>query len=175
MYVAGAADAYTDFVQPKLGLSNGKRYVVSVWARPSNGLANPLTDPIGALAYSTDALRVTGATVIADNSDKQAINGWHRQELVIQPGAGPITLSLRQGMYYDDIRVFPEDGSLQAYVYDPDNYRLRATLDENNYATLYQYDDQGILIGTLKETERGIRTIQETRSYTNQKDGKTTR
>ena len=29
------------------------------------------------------------------------------------------------------------------YVYDPANYRLMATLDQNNYATFYEYDHEG--------------------------------
>ena len=43
---------------------------------------------------------------------------------------------------------------------------VTAMLDENNFATLYRYDAQGILIGTLKETERGVITVQETRAFT---------
>jgi hypothetical protein len=39
-----------------------------------------------------------------------------------------------------------------------------AELDENNYATMYEYDDDGTLIRLKKETERGIKTITETRS-----------
>ena len=50
-----------------------------------------------------------------------------------------------------------------SYVYDPVNLRLVAELDERNYATLYEYDEQGKLIRTKKETERGIMTITENR------------
>jgi hypothetical protein len=49
-------------------------------------------------------------------------------------------------------------------VYSPVNLRLMAELDENNYATFYEYDDEGTLIRLKKETERGIKTIKETRS-----------
>jgi len=43
-----------------------------------------------------------------------------------------------------------------------------ATLDENNYATFYEYDDKGNLIRTKRETEKGIATLQENRdSYQN--------
>jgi hypothetical protein len=41
-----------------------------------------------------------------------------------------------------------------------------AELDENNYATFYEYDLEGGLIRVKKETEKGIFTIQETRSNT---------
>jgi hypothetical protein len=39
-----------------------------------------------------------------------------------------------------------------------------AELDENNYATFYEYDLEGGLVRVKKETEKGVYTIQETRS-----------
>ena len=39
-----------------------------------------------------------------------------------------------------------------------------AELDENNYSTFYEYDNEGGLIRVKKETEKGVYTIQETRS-----------
>jgi hypothetical protein len=39
-----------------------------------------------------------------------------------------------------------------------------AELDENNFATFYEYDDEGSLVRVKKETERGIMTIKENRS-----------
>lgn len=53
---------------------------------------------------------------------------------------------------------------MKSFVYDPVNLRLMAELDENNYATFYEYDDDGTLIRVKKETERGVKTIKETRS-----------
>jgi hypothetical protein len=49
-------------------------------------------------------------------------------------------------------------------VYHPTNLRLLAGLDENNYASFYEYDDEGTLIRVKKETQKGIKTITETRS-----------
>lgn len=66
--------------------------------------------------------------------------------------------------YFDDIRVHPYNGNMKSFVYDPKTQRLMAELDENNYATFYEYDQEGGLIRVKKETEKGIYTIQETRS-----------
>jgi hypothetical protein len=66
--------------------------------------------------------------------------------------------------YFDDIRFFPYDGNLKSFVYDEDSQRLMAELDENNYATFYEYDLEGGLVRVKKETEKGVYTIQETRS-----------
>lgn len=66
--------------------------------------------------------------------------------------------------YYDDIRFYPFNGNMKSFVYDEETQRLMAELDENNYATFYEYDLEGGLIRVKKETERGVYTIQETRS-----------
>jgi hypothetical protein len=64
----------------------------------------------------------------------------------------------------DDIRMFPYDGQLKTYTYDDQTMRVMAEMDENNYATFYEYDDEGSLVRVKKETERGIMTIKESRS-----------
>ena len=66
--------------------------------------------------------------------------------------------------YFDDARMHPYNSSMKSFVYDSENYRLLSELDENNYATFYEYDNEGGLVRVKKETERGIMTIQETRS-----------
>ncbi|MPT34482.1 MAG: hypothetical protein E2604_05195 [Flavobacterium sp.] len=53
---------------------------------------------------------------------------------------------------------------MKSFVYDEQTQRLMAELDENNYATFYEYDLEGGLIRVKKETEKGVFTIQETRS-----------
>lgn len=66
-------------------------------------------------------------------------------------------------VYFDDIRIFPSDGSMKCYVYDPENLRFVAELDERHFATFYEYDNEGNLVRVKKETERGIKTLKETR------------
>lgn len=65
----------------------------------------------------------------------------------------------------DDIRIMPNDANMTSYAYDPATFRLSATLDENNFASFYYYDEEGKLFLVKKETEKGIYTIQENRSY----------
>ncbi|HTA61359.1 MAG TPA: hypothetical protein VK835_02840, partial [Bacteroidia bacterium] len=67
-------------------------------------------------------------------------------------------------VFFDDIRVFPFDGSMKSYVYDPTTLRLVAELDERNYATKYEYDEEGKLVRVKKETIKGIMTIKESRN-----------
>jgi hypothetical protein len=96
------------------------------------------------------------------------VEGWKRVEtqFVLPAPATNFTLQLQSAgvVYFDDIRLHPFDGQMKSFAYDPSSQRLMAEMDENNFATFYEYDDEGILVRVKKETERGIMTIKETRS-----------
>lgn len=100
----------------------------------------------------------------------QVIEGWQRIEskFTVPVGATGIIVKLRADdtniTYFDDIRIHPYKGNMKSFVYDRKSMRLMAELDENNYATFYEYDDEGILLRVKRETERGVVTIQEGRS-----------
>jgi hypothetical protein len=66
--------------------------------------------------------------------------------------------------FIDDIRVQPFDASMETFVYDPMNLRLMATLDDNNFALVYEYDEEGQLTRVKKETFQGVLTVTEVRS-----------
>jgi hypothetical protein len=63
--------------------------------------------------------------------------------------------------YVDDIVIHPVDAVVNAYVYDKLSKRLVAVLNPNNYATFYEYDNEGKLIRQKAETDRGIKTLGE--------------
>jgi hypothetical protein len=99
------------------------------------------------------------------------IEGWQRYESVftIPANATSIKVKLNNNtdnapVYFDDIRIQPFNANIKSFVYHASNLRLMSELDENNYATFYEYDDDGTLTRVKKETERGIKTITETRS-----------
>jgi YD repeat-containing protein len=98
------------------------------------------------------------------------IDGWQRIEGEFTTPAGGNTMELRlvnssaNSVYFDDIRIHPYNANMKSYVYDPVNLRLTAELDPNNYATYYEYDEEGTLIRTKIETKEGIKTVTETRS-----------
>jgi YD repeat-containing protein len=102
------------------------------------------------------------------------IDGWQRieEKFTILPAATYINIKLNctsGNCFFDDIRIFPVNGSMKSYVYDPINLRLVAELDERNYATFYEYDEEGKLIRVKKETEKGIMTIKENRNSSTKK------
>ena len=139
-------------------------YVVSAWVKDANATT-------GTTTYTNASIDVSfsgSSSTFSLQPAGQIIDGWQRIEQVITIPIGAtalnIALTATSGeAYFDDIRFFPIDGSMMSYVYDPISLRLMAELDERNYATLYEYDEEGKLIRVKKETERGIMTIQENR------------
>lgn len=139
-------------------------YLLSAWVKEGVGC--------GITGYTKDSIVVSYTGSSATYVMKPAgpvIEGWQRFENKFKvPGkATAITVKLVAGSntaYYDDIRMEPFAAEMKTYVYDPSSLRLLATLDENNYATIYEYNDEGILMRVKKETERGIMTIKESRS-----------
>jgi hypothetical protein len=60
--------------------------------------------------------------------------------------------------------MHPFNANMKSFIYDPITLRLMAELDENNYTTFYNYDEEGQLIRVKKETIQGVKTIKETRA-----------
>ncbi len=100
------------------------------------------------------------------------IDGWQRivGKINIPNGTYDLELNLvahdTYTTYFDDIRIHPFNSSMKSYVYDGETFWLTSELDDNNYATFYEYDEEGGLVRIKKETSRGVVTIQETRSNT---------
>lgn len=96
------------------------------------------------------------------------IEGWQRYEgyfdAIGYPAELQIVNSSNAPIYFDDIRIHPFNSNMKSYVYDPVNLRLTAELDANNYASYYEYDEEGTLIRTKVETKNGIKTVTESRS-----------
>lgn len=130
-----------------------KKYLLSYWVRAKLPAANTFTyGPQPEVYPKTDL-----------------IDGWQLMEGVITiPGnVSQYTVTLPNmpgGCYVDDIRVLPLNANMKSFVYQQGNDKLAATLDENNLATFYEYDLEGNLIRTKKETEKGIMTLMESRS-----------
>lgn len=141
------------------------KYIVSAWVKKEG--AGSLDTNYNAARLKVSCPSVSGSTVYF-YATGQVIDGWKRIEGVYTiPGTATnfeLKLEVTSGTYlFDDVRMFPYDGSMISYVYDPINLRLLAELDERNYAKIYEYDEEGKLIRVKKETEKGVMTIQENR------------
>ena len=156
----------------------GQQYVLSAWVTQTQQNATTFEFPSIYLEFP-DLTDQNGDMVILGpyQGSGQVIDGWQRIEeaFIIPAGARKMNIllkndaplgSLNAGVNFDDIRVHPFNSNMKSYVYDPETYRLMAELDENNYATFYEYDEEGALVRVKKETVRGVKTIQESRNNT---------
>ncbi|MEP2936728.1 MAG: hypothetical protein ABJM06_10005 [Gilvibacter sp.] len=142
-------------------------YILSAWVKDKVIAQTHQYD--GFVEVETEYSTTGGDETFSLTPTGPIIDGWQRifGEFTINPGVEGLFIKLQAasvGTYFDDVRILPFNGSLKSFVYDPVNQRLMAELDENNYATIYEYDHEGGLIRVKKETARGVFTIQETRS-----------
>lgn len=151
-----------------------KKYVLSYWVKEreyNNGVESEI---LKELVYDGHIAKVTYggqllSPIASESKHSDIIDGWQKFENVYKmpntPGDFQIEFKVvsRNIVYLDDIRIFPFSGNMKTYVYDPITLRLMAVLDENNFATIYEYDEEGVLTRVKKETERGVQTIQEIR------------
>ncbi len=142
-------------------LRKGGKYVLSYWIKAVTPAAN-------ATQYSLNANwgMKFGGTTFPISKKTDIIDGWQQLEMVftVPLTASTAQLNLPVSYYIDDVRIYPADANMKAFVYDPANEKLMATLDENNFATMYEYDQEGNLVRKKKETEKGVMTISESRS-----------
>lgn len=71
-------------------------------------------------------------------------------------------LATNSTIYIDDFKIQPKESQATCYVYDTTTLRLIAQFDDQHFGMFYQYNDEGKLIRKLVETEKGLKTIQET-------------
>jgi hypothetical protein len=145
----------------------GQLMVVGAWVREKGNMADTVTSYRNTQVQLVFSNGITRTLIPSGN----IIEGWQRIEdtVSIPPGITSFQLKLMSvngnvPAYFDDLRIHPFNSNIKSFVYNPVNIRLMAELDENNYASFYEYDDDGTLIRVKKETERGIKTIKETRS-----------
>lgn len=163
------SDSVKNMIRPVFSPLPLQPLVVSAWLKMDGNDCNtaPALDSVLYARYYT---RGGDSSTIYLHRTGVRIEGWQRYEASVTTSwlntrfrVGAKAPSSR-AVYVDDIRVQPYNSSMKSFVYDPVSLRLMAELDENNYATFYEYDDDGTLIRVKKETERGIMTIKESRT-----------
>ena len=148
------------------------KYIVSGWVKEIHAV-----QPISYTSEIKINISSNATPKVVLSPSGQIIDGWQRIVGIIEIDLFTIDTfnpkldielfcsnTENEDCFFDDIRFFPYNGNLKSFVYDEDTQKLMAELDENNYATFYEYDMEGGLIRVKKETENGVFTIQETRS-----------
>ncbi len=162
-----------------------KKYIFSVWVKvdtPQQGTKPEAVMASQPLNYENVTTKIqfyrpNGAAYLSTplvlSPKGDIIEGWQKItgdfNIPNDDFAATVEITLENNnqdydAFFDDARMHPYNANMKSFVYDSENYRLLSELDENNYATFYEYDNEGGLVRVKKETERGIMTIQETRS-----------
>jgi hypothetical protein len=163
--VATAMKTDSAMLNSAFNMLPGQKMQFSGWVRQDCGTPCYVTN----YTHPVVALRFPGADTITLHPKGPVVEGWQRIDTMFTVPANATRSSLVLGsdsalnVYFDDLRIHPFNADMKTYVYDPQTLRLMAELDENNYATIYNYDEEGQLIRVKKETVQGIKTIKETR------------
>ncbi|MBI3134277.1 MAG: hypothetical protein HYZ14_06325 [Bacteroidetes bacterium] len=149
--------------------TEAQKYVLTLWVKE-------LATGAQVTNYSNADIQVwyNGSQIMnAVEHRTNIIDGWQRVEVTFEIPAVTVTTQTcsvkllnnsSQPMYFDDVRIQPYNSEMVSYVIDPVSLRLWATLDSRNFATFYQYDEEGSLVRIIQETERGRITVQENRA-----------
>lgn len=73
----------------------------------------------------------------------------------------PSSTSTGGAVYFDDFRVHKISTPLTSNVYDYKTGLVTATLDEENFATKFVYDNVGRVVATYKETKQGLKQVSK--------------
>lgn len=161
------------FDQPMLRTVKDKTYVVSCWISRENEDVSTYKPSSGNLLVP-GYLMGTTFTALGSNDYKvtygKVVEGWQKIDIEYALSGINDIVAFKfdpQGspLFVDDFRVSPKTGGMTTYVYDKDKFWLRASLNVDNYATLYFYDEEGNLTIKKQETEKGIFTVTESRGH----------
>ena len=137
-----------------------KKYIFNAWVKdnhPENNSVNLSLSMNGSPVTLNCKAVVEGWKLVEGTLDLSALGSGSALNIAIVPNSGA-------AIYIDDIRMHPFDAHLKTYAYDDRTLRLMAEIDENGFATFYEYNNEGLLIRVKKETERGVMTLKENRA-----------
>ncbi|MBL0910919.1 MAG: hypothetical protein IBJ09_00995 [Bacteroidia bacterium] len=162
-YVLDLNDMISGF-SPNSG-APAKKFILSFWAM--GAYTNSTYDYTN---ISAD-VRIGASSLLVAGSLKKTdlVENWQKFEyefIIPASASGNLSLILKPGgqqAYFDDIRIHPFDANMKSFVYDRTNFRFTSELDENNFASFYDYDLEGKPVRVRKESERGVLTVKETR------------
>lgn len=145
-------------IQPETssGLSS-KGAILKLWSKADENLSTTLSVAVnGGPSIYPEKIAQTG---------EWTLYSFKIDEIYFPVGT-PANVELHNAstspIYIDDVRIQPTDAQATCYVYDIGSLRLLAQFDDQHFGLFYQYNGEGKLVRKLIETERGIKTIQET-------------
>jgi hypothetical protein len=142
-----------------------KGLLVRVWIKSKNPVASLLV--LVESPAATEPLDQLNVRIVARSGEWALCEATVAPNSFILPSTNKtFTITLvrtsPETTLIDDVRIQPLDAEMTCYVYDPGTLRLLATLDDQHFGLFYQYNMEGQLIRKMIETERGVKTVQET-------------
>ena len=130
-----------------LSLSASSKYIVRVWYKGNNApnIFTSSDDPMTFIGQSGE---------------------WSLYEKEIDGTGDGFAIKCDSQSSIDDVRIQPSNSTATCYVYDLASFRLLAQFDDRHFGLFYEYNDEGKLIRKIIETERGMKTVQETQYNT---------
>lgn len=142
--------SYSNLFDFNLDVATDQKFTCEVWVKRSSGVIIAPQVTIG------------GGSPTSMTAVSNSIEGWTLYRLNINVSDNvAVTFNFPHSQNYDDLRVYPAASNVKGYVYHPFKSYLMAVLDENNYATYYEYNTRNQLVRLKKETEKGIITMTE--------------
>lgn len=165
-----------NFDQPNLTMEANKKYILSMWvSKEQDDVATYEPGEQGNSGLSIISVSAASGTVnVGQAKFGKIIEGWQKVDFELSATSNDAVLKMTispamgNAIYIDDIRFSPKTGGITTYVYDPVKFWVRASLNVDNYATFFYYDEEGNLTIKKQETEEGIFTITEARAHTNE-------
>lgn len=140
---------------------NEKKYIVSAWFKNNNSVSVPQIK-----LYNGN---INIAPILVYDQYPE-IEGWKKLEVVFEIPDNITNIRFEFGFndntpgFLDDVRVNPFEGVMATSVYDPLTLWKIADLDNQNFATIYEYDEEGAVVQVKKETVNGLVTLSTGRS-----------
>lgn len=153
------------------GFEVGRTYIAKVWV-------HKLSPPSAALSIQLSGKTRSGnytdtKTVMRNNPDNVTVGNWVLMSVELEVPVNfdisstnqmSVLLSNTNGSgkaYFDDLAFHPKDAVMTGNVYNETTGALVARLDNDNFATLYNYDNALRLTSVVKEYSGGQKKITE--------------
>jgi hypothetical protein len=154
-----------------------RTYQAKVWVHKNSPAGAKLAIVITGTDISNNPLWQY-ADVSRNNSNNITVGDWVLMSVELTAGYVDLTkphsmnvfvlnTSTTSNAYFDDFAVHPVDAPITGNVYDERTGRLIASLDDENYASYFNYDEAGRIISTYKETRSYGKILVSEKEYHN--------
>ena len=144
-----------------------KEYIFSAWVKvKGTGVNNFSLNILNSTTLAVLKTELYSPVLNTTTQTNKVIDGWIKMEVKFTPTSQNVLIEFVVPTGYvlvDDIRIHPFNSSFKSYIYNPQTLKLQAELDNLNYATFYNYDEEGKLVQVKKETNKGIVTVKSSR------------